>query len=123
VTAPPYGTSVAASHRPRPTASGGTLPPSMQTQVSTKAGRRTADHRVACPLPAHETGLWRVTFNTFGGNPLACAIGKAVLEAIDVSGLQAELLVATSLGVYWRLRTSRRRRTRRRRNKPMSRLT
>jgi alanine-glyoxylate transaminase/(R)-3-amino-2-methylpropionate-pyruvate transaminase len=31
----------------------------------------------------------RLTFNTFGGNPVACAIGKAVLEVIDDNGLQA----------------------------------
>jgi alanine-glyoxylate transaminase / (R)-3-amino-2-methylpropionate-pyruvate transaminase len=31
----------------------------------------------------------RLTFNTFGGNPVACAIGKAVLEVIEDNGLQA----------------------------------
>lgn len=30
----------------------------------------------------------RVHFNTFGGNPVSCAIGKAVLETIDREGLQ-----------------------------------
>ncbi len=30
----------------------------------------------------------RIHFNTFGGNPVCCAIGKAVLEVIDREGLQ-----------------------------------
>lgn len=30
----------------------------------------------------------RIHFNTFGGNPVSCAIGKAVLEVIDREGLQ-----------------------------------
>lgn len=30
----------------------------------------------------------RIHFNTFGGNPVSCAIGKAVLEVIDKEGLQ-----------------------------------
>ena len=30
----------------------------------------------------------RVHFNTFGGNPVSCAIGKAVLEVIDREHLQ-----------------------------------
>ena len=29
-----------------------------------------------------------LTFNTFGGNPMASAVGKAVIEAIDEDGLQ-----------------------------------
>jgi len=29
-----------------------------------------------------------LTFNTFGGNPMACAVGSAVLDAIDEDGLQ-----------------------------------
>ena len=31
----------------------------------------------------------RIHFNTYGGNPVACAQGKAVLEVIDREGLQA----------------------------------
>jgi alanine-glyoxylate transaminase/(R)-3-amino-2-methylpropionate-pyruvate transaminase len=31
----------------------------------------------------------KIHFNTFGGNPVCCAIGKAVLEVIDREGLQA----------------------------------
>ncbi len=31
----------------------------------------------------------RIHFNTFGGNPMACAQGKAVLEVIEEEGLQA----------------------------------
>lgn len=34
----------------------------------------------------------RIHFNTFGGNPVSCAIGKAVLETIDREGLQAKCL-------------------------------
>jgi len=30
----------------------------------------------------------RIHFNTFGGNPVACAIGQAVLEVIDEEGIQ-----------------------------------
>ncbi|HMP72814.1 MAG TPA: aminotransferase class III-fold pyridoxal phosphate-dependent enzyme [Kiritimatiellia bacterium] len=32
----------------------------------------------------------RIHFNTFGGNPVSCAIGKAVLEVIDRDNLQAK---------------------------------
>lgn len=34
----------------------------------------------------------RTHFNTFGGNPVCCAIGRAVLEVIDREGLQANAL-------------------------------
>jgi alanine-glyoxylate transaminase/(R)-3-amino-2-methylpropionate-pyruvate transaminase len=34
----------------------------------------------------------RIHFNTFGGNPVCCAIGKAVLEVIEREGLQANSL-------------------------------
>ncbi len=34
----------------------------------------------------------RVHFNTYGGNPMACAQGKAVLEVIEEDGLQANAL-------------------------------
>lgn len=34
----------------------------------------------------------RIHFNTFGGNPVCCAIGKAVLQVIDEEGLQANSL-------------------------------
>ncbi len=34
----------------------------------------------------------RVHFNTFGGNPVACAQGRAVLEVIDSEGLQRNAL-------------------------------
>ncbi len=34
----------------------------------------------------------RIHFNTYGGNPVSCAIGKAVLEVIDREGLQANSL-------------------------------
>ncbi len=34
----------------------------------------------------------RIHFNTFGGNPVCCAIGKAVLEVIDEEQLQANSL-------------------------------
>ena len=34
----------------------------------------------------------RIHFNTFGGNPVSCAIGKAVLETIDREHLQAKCL-------------------------------
>ena len=39
-----------------------------------------------------QTLTTRIHFNTFGGNPVCCAIGKAVLEVIDEEGLQANSL-------------------------------
>ena len=39
----------------------------------------------------------RVHFNTFGGNPVTCAQGLAVLEVIENEGLQANSLVMGSL--------------------------
>lgn len=49
-----------------------------------------------CPLAAvvttpeiAKTLAARIHFNTFGGNPVSCAQGKAVLEVIDQEGLQA----------------------------------
>jgi alanine-glyoxylate transaminase/(R)-3-amino-2-methylpropionate-pyruvate transaminase len=42
-----------------------------------------------------ESLVGRIHFNTFGGNPIACAIGKAVLEVIDREGIQAR---AAALG-------------------------
>ena len=38
----------------------------------------------------------RIHFNTFGGNPVVCAQGKAVLEVIDQEGLQANSLAVGS---------------------------
>ena len=46
---------------------------------------------------AAETGY----FNTFGGNPVSCAAGLAVLDVIEVEGLQQNALV---LGDYLRER-------------------
>ncbi len=34
----------------------------------------------------------RIHFNTFGGNPVSCAMGKAVLEVIDRENLQQNCL-------------------------------
>jgi alanine-glyoxylate transaminase/(R)-3-amino-2-methylpropionate-pyruvate transaminase len=52
-----------------------------------------------CPLaavvttPAIAKALTsRIHFNTFGGNPVVCAQGKAVLEVIEREGLQANSL-------------------------------
>lgn len=42
----------------------------------------------------------KIHFNTFGGNPMACAQGKAVLEVIDREGLQHNSL---EVGGYLRL--------------------
>ena len=49
-----------------------------------------------CPLAAVVTTpeiaqamTSRIHFNTFGGNPVVCAQGKAVLEVIERDGLQA----------------------------------
>jgi 4-aminobutyrate aminotransferase-like enzyme/Ser/Thr protein kinase RdoA (MazF antagonist) len=44
---------------------------------------------------AAETGY----FNTFGGNPVSCAAGLAVLDVIEVEGLQHNALV---MGIYLR---------------------
>jgi alanine-glyoxylate transaminase / (R)-3-amino-2-methylpropionate-pyruvate transaminase len=46
---------------------------------------------VTTPKIAH-TLTSRIHFNTFGGNPVACAQGRAVLEVIDREGLQANSL-------------------------------
>jgi alanine-glyoxylate transaminase/(R)-3-amino-2-methylpropionate-pyruvate transaminase len=52
-----------------------------------------------CPLAAvvttpkiAETLTKRIHFNTFGGNPVTCAQGKAVLEVIEKENLQANSL-------------------------------
>jgi alanine-glyoxylate transaminase/(R)-3-amino-2-methylpropionate-pyruvate transaminase len=52
-----------------------------------------------CPLAAvvttpqiAKTLAARIHFNTFGGNPVCCAQGRAVLEVIDREGLQANSL-------------------------------
>lgn len=52
-----------------------------------------------CPLAAvvttpeiARTLAARIHFNTFGGNPVSCAQGKAVLEVIEQEGLQANAL-------------------------------
>jgi alanine-glyoxylate transaminase/(R)-3-amino-2-methylpropionate-pyruvate transaminase len=52
-----------------------------------------------CPLAAvvttakiAETVTKRIHFNTFGGNPVVCAQGKAVLEVIERENLQANSL-------------------------------
>lgn len=45
---------------------------------------------------AFDTGM--KYFNTFGGNPVSCAIGMAVLDEIENSGLQAH---ARSVGAYF----------------------
>ena len=52
-----------------------------------------------CPLAAvittakiAETVTRRIHFNTFGGNPVVCAQGKAVLEVIEKEKLQANAL-------------------------------
>jgi alanine-glyoxylate transaminase/(R)-3-amino-2-methylpropionate-pyruvate transaminase len=52
-----------------------------------------------CPLAAvvttpriAATVTQRIHFNTFGGNPVVCAQGKAVLEVIEREGLQANAL-------------------------------
>ena len=37
-------------------------------------------------------------FNTFGGNPLACAVGNAVLDVIEEENLQANCV---NLGTYY----------------------
>jgi len=34
----------------------------------------------------------RIHFNTFGGNPVSCAMGRAILEVIDCEGLQQNCL-------------------------------
>jgi len=46
---------------------------------------------VTTPKVAHALTS-RIHFNTFGGNPVACAQGRAVLEVIDREGLQANSL-------------------------------
>jgi len=57
-----------------------------------------------CPLAAvvttpkiAQTLTARIHFNTFGGNPVVCAQGRAVLEVIEREGLQANCL---RIGTY-----------------------
>ncbi|MGH7979450.1 MAG: aspartate aminotransferase family protein, partial [Limisphaerales bacterium] len=52
-----------------------------------------------CPLAAVVTTpkiaqslVWKIHFNTFGGNPVVSAMGKAVLEVIEKDNLQANTL-------------------------------
>lgn len=35
----------------------------------------------------------KIHFNTFGGNPVACAVGKAVLDVIEADGIQQKALL------------------------------
>ena len=60
-----------------------------------------------CPLAAvvttpeiAKTLAARIHFNTFGGNPVSCAQGQAVLEIIEAEGLQAN---ASAMGERLRL--------------------
>ena len=53
----------------------------------------------------------RIHFNTFGGNPVVCAQGKAVLEVIEREGLQANSLTGRRI-ICWRASASWRRSTR-----------
>jgi 4-aminobutyrate aminotransferase-like enzyme/Ser/Thr protein kinase RdoA (MazF antagonist) len=48
---------------------------------------------------AFDTGM--KYFNTFGGNPVSCAIGQAVLDVVEEDGLQAHAL---GVGTYFRER-------------------
>lgn len=45
---------------------------------------------------AFDTGM--KYFNTFGGNPVSCAIGEAVLDVVDSDGLRAN---AVDIGMYF----------------------
>jgi alanine-glyoxylate transaminase/(R)-3-amino-2-methylpropionate-pyruvate transaminase len=45
-----------------------------------------------------ETLKQRVHFNTYGGNPVSCAMGRAVLKVVDEEGIQHKAL---SHGAYF----------------------
>lgn len=50
----------------------------------------------------------RLHFNTFGGNPVCSAGGRAVLRAVDDDGLQANCLKVGVLGALQTVETCRR---------------
>ena len=47
-----------------------------------------------------QTLAQRLHFNTYGGNPVCCAGGRAVLQAVDEDGIQANAAKA-SLAILW----------------------
>jgi len=57
-----------------------------RASATVAAGRRGDDRENA------DTVTRRIHFNTFGGNPVVCAQGKAVLEVIEKEKLQANSL-------------------------------
>ena len=60
--------------------------------ISLEAARIAREFSTPVIILSDQALATRIHFNTFGGNPVVCSQGKAVLEVIDREGLQANSL-------------------------------